>query len=49
VDENALVPEAFASYAGGDRAWEEIAPQVLLKAQQVKELWECAPLSSIGF
>ncbi len=43
VGENARVPEAFAAFAGGDRAREEIAPHVLLKAQQGKGLWGCAP------
>src|SRR5690349_14000788 len=43
VGENSLVPEAFAAFAGGDRAREEIAPHVLLKAQQIKGLWGCAP------
>jgi 2-polyprenyl-6-methoxyphenol hydroxylase-like FAD-dependent oxidoreductase len=41
VGENARVPEAFATYAGGNRARQEIAPHALLKAQQVKGLWEC--------
>ena len=38
VGENALVPAAGAAFASGNRAREEIAPQVLLKAQQVKGL-----------
>ena len=42
MGENALVPAAGAAFVG-DRAWEEIAPQVLLKAQQVKGLWEYFP------
>lgn len=43
VGENALVPAAGAAFASGNRAREEIVPHVLLKAQQVKGLWECTP------
>src|SRR5512133_1319245 len=43
VGASALVPAAGTASAGGNGAREEIAPQVLLKAQQDKGLWECAP------
>src|SRR5207245_11557487 len=43
VGANAPDPTAGAAFARGNRAREEIAPQVLLKAQQGKGLWECAP------
>ena len=43
VGANALVPAAGAASAGGNRAREAIVPQALLKAQQVKGLWEWSP------